>query len=364
MSLVATLTNYMGVILGTLIGLVVIIVAIVFYLLKIKKIATEEEHVDYSHFERRDATEYSKFDDIVSSGGERDNNAMGMITIGQNTFIGGIEVSGFNYHAASAEERERTMINTISFFNIIDCPIQMHQTSKEINISHNIEAEKECAKRLERELIVLGNEYKITADALEEAAEEPEVFNSIETRLKSMLHTIRSKQWQLREAKEMVHYMETVSDAKVNMKKVNQIMYSYSYNSSEDIEELTEAEIKLKAQKELLAKAQIFGGALENCGCTWKPLSADDLTDLLRRHYHPVTADDQRLDELLNSSYTALYVTSDALEQLERERRGDLEYERKLNQFKQEQQKRAADLKRAQELEQEKLYAEVAAMEA
>ena len=360
MNLVTTLTNYMGVILGTLITLVIVVVAIVFYLLRIKKIATEEEHVDYSHFQRKDATEYSKFDDIVSSG----DNSLGMITVGNNTFIAGIEVSGYNYHSASADERQRTMINTIAFFNIIDCPIQMHQTSKEINISRNIEEEKECAKRIERELIVLENEFRTAAAALEEVAEEPEIFASIETRLQAMMHTIRSKQWQLKEAKEMVYYMEAVSDASVNMKKVNQIMFSYTYKASEDIEDLTEAEIKFKAQKELISKANIFGGALENCGCSWKPLTADDLTDLLRRHYHPNTADDLRLDELLNSSYTALYVTSDALETLERERRGDLEYEREMERLREEQRKREQDMIRAQELEKQKLYAEAAAMEA
>ena len=364
MKLVAILTDYMTLILGTLIVLVIVVVAIIFYLLRIKKIATEEEKIDYSRFQRKDSTEYSKFDDIISSGAGTDKSAPGMISIGGNTFIGGIEVSGYNYHSASSDERERTMINTIAFFNIIDGSIQMRQTVKAIDISRNIEEEKECAKRIERELIRLGNEYKMAADALEENVENDEVYASIENRLKTLMHSIRSKQWQLKEAQEMAYYMETVSDASVNMKKINQIIYTYTYNPDDDIESLTEAEIKLKAEKELVSKGQIYGGALENCGCSWRLLSADDLTDLLRRHYHPNTADGLRLDELLNSSYTALYITSDSLAQLERERRGDLEYERQVAKAMEEQKKMVAEANRKLELEKQRMYAEAAAVEA
>ena len=363
MKLVSILTDYMSLLLGTLVVLVIVVVAIIFYLLRIKKIATEEEHIDYSRFVRKDATEYAKFEDIISSGSGADRNTPGMITVGGNTFIGGIEVSGYNYHSASADERERTMINTIAFFNIVDGPIQMRQTVRAIDIARNIEEEKDCARRIERELIVLENEYKSAAKALEENVENDDVYTSIETRLKQLMHSIRSKQWQLREAKEMVFYMEAVSDASVNMRKINQIMFTYIYNPDEDIESLSETEIKLKAEKELITKGQIYGGALENCGCSWRHLTADDLTDLLRRHYHPETADDMRLDELLNSSYTALYVTSDSLADLERERRGDLEYEKRMAELLEEQRRKIMEADKQQEIERQRMYAEAAAVE-
>ena len=362
MRLVSIVQNYATLILVTLILVFIMVAAVIFYLLKIRKIATEEEHIDYSKFERRDATEYSKFDDIVSSSAGDEKNAPGMITIGGNTFIGGIEVTGYNYHAASADERERTIVNMVAFFNIVDDSIQLRQTVKAINIERNIEEEKECARRIEKELIMLGNEYRTAADALGENVENEDVYASIEKRLQKLMRTIRSKQWQLKEAKEMVYYMEQVSNAKVNMQKINQIMFTYTYNPDEDIERLSEEEVYLKAEKELIAKGQIYGGALENCGCSWRQLSADDLTELMRRHYHPDTADDLRLEEIMNSSYTALYVSSDSLAEVERERLGDLEYERQRKRLEEEQKKMIAEAARKREEERRRMEAEAAAV--
>ena len=252
------------------------------------------------------------------------------------------------------------MINMIAFFNVVDDSIQMRQTVRAININRNIEYEKECARKIEKEIISLKNDYETAADALEDPAnmENDAVYESIKNTLLRLMKTIRSKQWQLKEANEMIHYMEVVSNASVNMQKINQIMFSYIYNPDEDIEALTEEEIYLKAERELTNKALIYGGALENCGCSWRQLSADDLTDLLRRHYHPKTVDDIRLDELLNSSYSALYVTSDSLAELERERRGDLEYEKKMKDLAAKQQKVVELARRKVQEEQRRMEAE------
>ncbi len=336
MQLINTLNNYMTILLATLIIVGGAIAGIVFYLLKVKKIATTEEHPNYDNFERRDSTEYVKFKDIISSGDESDKNALGMIAVGDYTFIGGIEVSGYNYHSASAEERQRTMINTIAFFNVVEQPIQMRQTVQAIDLSRNIEDEKEQAARIERELIQCQADYNASVQLLEAYADNEDAFNAVLRRSQKLLHTIRSKQWMLKEAREMTSYMEKVSDVRNNTKKVNQIMFSYIYNPNDDLEELSDAEIILKAQKELLSLAQIYGGALENTGCTWRVLSADDLTNLLRRHYHPTTVDDMRLDELLNSSYQALFVSTDSLEEFEKERRGELAFEAQMQEFENE----------------------------
>ena len=354
MRLIATLESYATLVLVTLVILMLVVSAIVFYLLRIKKIATEEEILDYSHFERRDASEYAKFNDIVSSGNGQDKNAPGMITLGKNMFIGGIEVTGYNFHSASADERERTMINMIAFFNVVDDSIQVRQTVRAINIKRNIDEVKDNAIRIEKEIISLKNDYNTAADALEdeENITNDAKYESITATLRRLMRTIRSKEWQLKEAREIVYYMEAVSSASVNMQKVNQIMFSYIYNPDEDIEALSEAEIYLKAERELANKAAIYGGALENCGCSWRQLSADDLTDLLRRHYHPKTVDDIRLDELLNSSYSALYVTSDSLADLERERRGDLEYAKEVQRLMEEdiEKQKAAEKARLEEV--------------
>ena len=340
MGIIDVLTNYMGLLLGTLVILVVGAGFVYYYFTKVKKVSASEERIDYSSFRREDSTEYSKFKDIISSGNEHDRNAIGMIALGNNTFVSGISVMGYNYHSASAEERERTMINTVAFFNIVENPIQMHQTIQAIDLSENIEEEERHAQRIEAELVKLSSQYDEIVNIMQDNIDDDETYEASNQMRIRLERTIKSKQWQQREALEMIHYMKAISDSSSNSRKINQIMFSYQYNPDSDLEELSDVEIYNKALAELRHTAEIYGGALENCGCSWKVLCADDLTNLLRRHYHPETVDRIRLEDLLNSSYQSLYITSDSLEELEREKRGDIEYEQEMVRAEKEYEKR------------------------
>ena len=332
----------MGFILGTLIAIVVLGGALVFYLLKVKKIDADESIVNYDRFERRDSTEYAKFDDIVSSGEPHDKSAMGMMVINKHTFIGGIDVKGYNYFSASAEERYRTIVNAVAFFNTIEQPIQMRQTVEAIDISRNINEEREYAVDIERRYLQKKAELEVALEALDENINNDLIYESIASQTEKLAHTIQSLQWQMKEANEIIYYMEQISGVH-SMRKVNQILFSYIYNPDEDIESLSDAEVYLKAQKELFTMAQVIGGSLEGTGCTWRPLTADDITELNRKHFHPLTGDQTRLGELLNSSYTAMYITSDSLEEVERERRGDAAFEEEMKRLQKEQEAKEAE---------------------
>ncbi len=336
----------MGFILGTLIAIVIIGGAIVFYLLKVKKIDADEAIVNYDRFERRDSTEFAKFDDIVSSGELHDKTAMGMMVVNKHTFIGGIDVKGYNYYSASAEERQRTIINAIAFFNTIEQPIQMRQTVESIDISRNINEEREYAVEIERRYLQKKSELEAALESLRENINNDLLYESIAMQAEKLAHTMQSLQWQMKEANEIIYYMEQTSGVH-SMRKVNQILFSYIYNPDEDIESLSDGEIYLKAQKELFALAQVIGGSLEGTGCTWRPLTADDITELNRKHFHPLTGEHTRLDELLNSSYAAMYVTSDSLEEVERERRGDAAFEEEMKRIQKENEEKIRRAERA-----------------
>lgn len=355
-----SLTIYLMLILLTLIFVSAVVGGVLFYFIRVKKIASAEEHIDYSTFNRVDATEYVKFKDIISSG--VNGNGIGVVSMGNNQFLGGIDITGYNYFSASAEERQRTMINAISAFNVIEQPIQMRQTVQSIDIQRNINEERDCGIKIEKELLRVRSEYNDTLDAFAQNTDNPEIADSIKRRLDRLLRTQRSLEWRLEESKSMIDYMKKVSDSEVTSKKVNQILFSYFYNPADDIEELSPSEIIDKARRELSIMANQIGGAWENCGCSWRVLTADDFTNLYRRHYHPETADDVRLDELLNSSYTALYVSSDSLEELEREKRGDIEYEQQMLAYERAQQQAIEEAQAKFEREREMLQQEVAAI--
>lgn len=354
MAFLGSINGYVVAVVFSILFALAIFGAIAFYFLKIKKVSSEEEHIDYSTFNRYDAIEFGKIKDIVTAGAE---GSPGMISLGNNKFVGGISVVGYNYHSASADERKRTMMNMISFFNIVEDRIQLRQTVQAIDIERNIEQTRQDAVRIEKELIALKEEYDSTIKIMQNCLDngEDDLFDLIEKRASKLKHTIESKKWMLEEAKELIFYMGRVSDVNNNTKRINQIMFSYVYDPSDDIEELTESEIYFKAQRELINKAEIYGSALENCGCSWRALTADDLTNLIRRHNKPESVDELRLEELLNGSYTALYVTSDSLEELERERLGEESYERELQAYENARMQKLAEAGAAFEQEYESL---------
>ncbi len=341
----------------------VIVIAIAgflaYYFVKVKKIASKEEHINYETFRRKDAIEYIKFDDIVSIGAPDDKSSMGVMALGENIFIGGIDVVGYNYRSASADERKSTMANSIAFMNIIEDQIQMRQTCKAIDIEHNINIQDEKVKDINRELLELSSDYQATVELAENYMDDPDAYEAIAKRLKILQKTITSKRWQYEEAQEVLIYMRQVSSASNNTKRINQIMFSYEYNPNDYMEELSDAEIRIKAIQELSIRAEAYSAALENCGCSCRPLTVYELTELNRRHYHPRTADKVRISDLLNSSYSALYITSDSLYELEKERIGDEAFAREMAAFEEKEKKILKETEEKRKMEVGNLEAEI-----
>lgn len=333
MGIIDTIQNYIILIFGTIVGVGVIALIVILYFVKIKKANSAEEKIDYSSFVRTDSTEYSKFENIVSSGDS--DNALGMIVVQENVFVSGIDVQGYNYYGASADERERTMINSIAFFNIVEQPIQLRQSSRMVDISHNIASATEDAKRIEKKLIEKTTDYNASVALIDDDTiiDNDEVYGVLKERLMRLQGEIRSLEWQRDEAKEIIRYMNAVSGTESNMKKINQIMFSYVYNPDEQTEELSKEEIYRRAARELLIMAQTYGSALEGCGCSWSVLTAEDLTNLMRRHYHPLTGDSVTMEQLTNSSYNSLFVASDDLNDIEKERVANMLYEKEQQEF-------------------------------
>ena len=244
-------------------------------------------------------------------------------------------------------------MNAIAFFNVLEQPIQMCQTVKAIDISKNIEEVREDAEEIEIKLLSTQEELNVAIENLKAFIADDDYYLAEEKRVKKLINTIQSLKWQLDESKELMDYMSRVSDTNFNTMRSNQIIFSYTYSPDDDIEQLSDEEVVLKAEQELSNQASIYGSALETCGCTWKILKTDEMVNLIRRHLHPVTCDELSLDKLLNSTYNSLYVTTESFEELERERRGDLEYEEAMRIYQEQlaEKEKAAQVKFEQTVE-------------
>lgn len=118
------------------------------------------------------------------------------------------------------------------------------------------------------------------------------------------MREISSVNWQLREAKAVLEYMKDVSASTGKSRKVNQLIFGYTFDPADYSTELSEREIYTKAATELATKGLIYGDALNNCGCSTKMLSAHEMLDLIRRHdkVDNYSAEISKIERQLSSS--------------------------------------------------------------
>ena len=347
MNLINTVSYYLNLVFGVTVTIILLAGGILYYLLKVKKITARTEKINYDSFERRDSLEYVKFDDIVSED-EDALNSPGMIVLGNDTFVAGINVVGYNYASASTEEKESTMVNAVAFSNIIEDRIQMRQTVKSVDLSHNIEVHEELLHASALEMLDMKAEYDETLRAAEDFVDSPEQFAVYEKDIIRLQRAIKAKEHEIAENEMLLRYMNSMASGNNgDAQKINHIMFSFTYDPSEYTEELSKEEIYMKAFAELSTKARSYGEAITRCGCRYKRLSAGDLIILMRKHLYPLSADDVKLEDLFNASYNALFVTTNSLIQLEKEKIGEQEFNRKLQEY----QKNQEELIQQQELE-------------
>lgn len=291
---------------------VCIVGGLAFYLLRIKKVAAKEEKINYTSFRREDVREFNKFDNVIQCSTGNGDSKFGICVINDNTFLSSLDIKGYNFASASEEDRLRTIINSVSFYNTVERPIQLRQSSKAIDISYNVGKQENVCKNLDYKQLELEAEYADVLRVLEENEDNPEFYEEIERQLLQLQKTIVSIRWQAKEAAAVLKYLNSFSAMGAAVKE-NQLLFSYTYNPNDDLEELSEAEIYMKASNELANMANNFSASLGNCGCSCRLLTGMEYLDLVRRHNHPKTADEVTVRDLCNSSYQALFVASDSL---------------------------------------------------
>ena len=317
---------------------VLVIAGVLFYFLKIKKMGTKEEHVNYDTFARKNSTEYVKFENIISvKKGVNGSETFGIVIMpGSRTFVAALDIKGYNFQSASADERKRTMINTVAFFNAVENPLQFRQTVKAIDLSYNVKIQWDACKALEMKILDLGEEHADTLKLLDEYIDIPQLYDTAEKRIVELEKTINSLKYQLREANAVYSYMKNVEGSTGKSRRINQLLFSYTFDPNDYAQELSEEEIYEKAAQELSTKASIYSAALENCGCRVKLLTGNEILDLFRRHCHPGTAEDVKVEELFNSSMNALFIQSDSIIALERQKRGEELFKKQMEAYAEE----------------------------
>lgn len=332
MSLVNQISYYLNLIFGILFFILIILAGSLFYFLKIKKVTAKVEHIDYSAFRREDSLEYVKFESIESETADS-LNTPGMISVGGNVFVAGLSVSGYSFATASSSQKENTMLSAITFFNSVDEPIQFRQTAQAIDLTDNIQIHERILSTLNMEGMELEVEYEETLRMAEDYIDSDDYERYVK-RLQTLQKQITAKKHSVAETKALIEYMNALSvRGNSGTQKVHQLMFSWTYNPDEMIGQLSETEIRMQAFLELQTIGKKYMQAFSECGYTAKRLSAEDITLLMYKQMHPLSSDEVRMEDIFNSSYNSLFITSDSLIDLEKKRIGEEEFERKMEEY-------------------------------
>lgn len=309
--------------------LIIMAAAVIFVMVSRKKVSLSE--VYYDNFERHDSMEYVKFDEIISSNPDEPLKGAGVMVVDHRTFVGIINVVGYNFFSASYDSQVNTINATISFFDSLESPISLRQSVKAIDITHNIEAHEIEARRLAEEITALSRRIQELMDDAEDYLDvNSELANEYMDQAQVLNVERERKNRQLGEAEEMIRYMNEISTLSGDTQKVQNIVFSYTYDGTQFTSALTKEEVYSEAFNQLENMANNLISGLYRCGCTARRCSAEEIVDLMRRHMHPATGDDYSIQELFNSNLGALFVTSDSMLQFVKERMTEDAYRKKI----------------------------------
>jgi len=324
MAFINQISEFINVLLTVLIIGTLIVAGLAYYFLKVRKVMSKQEVVDYTRFERRNSTEFVKFDNIISGHDFGRGEEEGLIvTDNDTTFTAGVQIQGYSFFNASAEEQRDTMIGMMNLLQALEAPIQLRQSSKAIDISFIMDKYTARRDELKEEVTRLGINFEEMSIVAQDFEDVPDKLAYYTKELAKLRREIETKDRMVEECEVQMEWLNTIADAQFDTQTVSTLYVSWHFNPNDYVQELNKEEVYLKAFSELSTKIDILGAAFARCQCTIERLSARDIVDQIRRHYHPVTSDTVMLEDLVNTSLDSLYISSDSLMQLQKQAMDD-----------------------------------------
>ena len=281
-----------------------------FYFFRIHKSRIKEKAVDYSSFKRLDALEYVKFDDV---------SEMMVVADGGKRFIGGILCGGCEFRDAEDEEQLQVIRGYLSFINVLDnqC-VQFWQMARDVNLDKMVQDYRAQAKRIQEKRYLMVLDYEELKQESERIPEtESEKYEQYYQQLRQLQREITSIGYQSEQLQVQVQYLESISGEKADPHLDQMYLFDWTYNSLDFTQELTPAEIYSKTERQLQNKASAYISALRNAGVKARALSGVEILEQMRRYTHPVSAAKYRVEDILQSAYDSIAVTSSSLREME-----------------------------------------------
>lgn len=310
MQTIDSLVRSVQIVAVVLIVLLLLFAAAGFYFYKFRRSRVKEESADYSLFKRVDAIDYVKFDDVAENM---------VVADGKKRFIGGISCNGCEFGDLEEAEQLQVIRGYLSFINVLDTQnIQYWQMARDVNLDKMVLDYKEQLKKMQEK------QYLVTLD-YEELKKESELLPDTESeryeeyyhKLQQMQRQISSTGYQIQQLQVQAEYLESVSGEKADPHLDQIYLFDWVYNALDFTQDLSEADIYAKAERQLKNKTSAYVSALHHCGIKARPLSGVEILEQMRRYTHPISAAKYRVEDILQSAYDSIAVTSNSLRQAE-----------------------------------------------
>lgn len=278
------------------------------YLLKVRRSKVVEKAADYSSFERKDTLDYTRFDDI---------REYMVVDEDKKRFIGAIKCEGSGYEDAEVEQKLQIIRGYITFHNVLDnqC-VQYRLTAREVDLSNTINSYKECMTRLNEKRFLLQLDYEALKQESEKEDILPEDYDIFYTKLRAMQRELISLGYQVEQLQAQISYAEAMEKADPYVDQI--YVFDWSYNKLDFTSDLSEAEIYAKAERQLKNKAEAYINALRNAGVKAEIMTGVEILEEIRRYTHPISAAKYKVEDIVQSAYDSIAVTSTTLQEMER----------------------------------------------
>ena len=239
---------------------------------------------------------------------------------GGKRFIGAIKCQGFSFADAEPEEKLQTIRGYITFFNVMMGPVQYRQSSRDVNLDSLIESYRKQITSLQEKRFTLNLDYTDLKAESENPALSPSDYDIYYEKLKHMQREMTSLAYQIEQLEAQVQYMYAISGENAGAKREEVYIFDWQYNPVDfSSQELEGIEVYQRAEAQLKAKANAYINALRNCGVHARRMSGVELLEEIRRYTHPVSAAKGTVEDIVQTAYDSICVTSRSLQKLEDE---------------------------------------------
>lgn len=302
-----------NIIMYIVIGLTVLCVIFILYrkFFRKKTAAKEDTATDYSGLKRYDAMDYLKFEDIDGDMIVADNGTR---------FIGAVRCNGFDFYSANYAEKLAIKNAYTSFIAMQNDTFTYRQSCSKINVEDDINRYYERGQILKKELVELRGGHAEMTNLYEQLsaqdAVDTEQMDMLSSKIEDVERKIETREWRVEHIAAQIDFLSRYKDSETILERTEAYIFDWTYNSLAYPIELTKEEVYDKARKALDSMASSYIHALESAKVKAVRMGHNELVHMLRRHFHPLTADIYGSTQIKQSAFGEDIITADAHDEI------------------------------------------------